>query len=390
MKRALSCVLVSGATVLLFACEPEVFSNAYTPEPASFISGIVRLDDGSDEPGGPAVLFRFDCDDPPPPTGSAYPVDFVVVPEASFDGGAASFVFPFVPANSCHILSGFVDRDRDFHYAYSVTSQASANDLSLTATVVEIGEAAEGSEWIEPAEAVILRGETSIPLDRPAFEPTGIQSSAAAAPRLYLDPAGHPLGDAMFRLRSHEVRSDLVDVDAPVFTVVFAPDGDEDGLPDDLNGDTLPDILWPRVVIRRLDPTDASSQNLAVPSVHLAAVVLPLNPMDPEDQDSALLSQLLSSGLPLDGASMFLATQLTVLVPGLVVTSLEPVELSPMSELASTGAEVTGRYQLLVMNSTGQSWSLPNELSQYNDENQGLPMLVEIGEPSEERSLVAQ
>ena len=295
MKKLLSSLIVSVVTLSLFACEPEVFSNAYTPPPASFISGDVRLDDGSDEPGGPAVLFRFDCDDPPPPAGSGYPVDFVVVPEAGFDDGSASFVFPFVPANSCHILSGFVDRDRDFHYAYSVTSQASANDLSITSTVVEIGAAAEGSEWIEPAEAILLRAETPIPLERPAFEPTGVQSSAPVAPRLYLDPAGQPLAEAIFQLRSHEVRSDLVDVDAPVFTVVFAPDGDQDGLPDDLNGDTLPDILWPKVVIRRLDPTDASSQTLADPPVHLAAIVLPANPLDPEDEQSALLSQVLSS-----------------------------------------------------------------------------------------------
>ena len=384
MIKVLPFLLVSSAVLSLFSCEPQVSPNAYTPAPASFISGTVRLDDGSAEPGGPAVLFRFDCEAPPPPAGSGYPVDFVVVPEASFDAGSAPFVFPFVPANSCHILSGFVDRDRDFHYAYSVTSQASAGDLAITATVAEIGEASEGSDWIQPAEAVICRAETPIPLERPAFEPTGLQSSAAVAPRLYLDPAGQPLAEAMFQLHSHEVRSDLVDVDAPVFTVVFAPDDDEDGLPDDLNGDTLPDILWPKVVIRRLDPSDASSQTLAEPLVHLAAIVLPVNPLNPDDEQSDLLSQVLSLGLPLDGVSLFPATQLTVLVPGVAVTSLEPLELSSLSEIASSGTEVTGRYQLLVMNSTGQSWSLPNELSQYGDENQGLPMLVDIGEPTDD------
>jgi hypothetical protein len=282
---------------------------------------------------------------------------------------------------SCHIIAGFVDRDRDFHYAYSVTSQASAGDLAVSASVVEIGDAAEGSEWIEPATGLLLRAETLVPLERPAFEPTSLLSGEAAAPMLSLDPAGQPLGDALFQLRSHGVRSDLVDVEAPVFTVVFASDSDGDGLPDDLNGDTLPDILWPKLVIRRLDPSDANSQVLSDPPVQLAALLLPLNPLDPEDAESDLLTQALGLGVPMDGVSLFPATRLTVLVPGQVVTSLEPLELTPLGEIASSGVEVTGRYQLLVMNSTGQTWSLPNELSQYGDSSQAMPLLVDIDEP---------
>ncbi len=377
-------ILLAAVTLLLLpACEVPVAGNTYTPEPATYISGTVRLDDGSDEPGGPAILFRFDCAAPPPPAGTGSPLDFVVVAEESFEAGSAPFTFPLVPATSCHIIGGFVDRDRDFHYAYSVTSQASAGDLAVSARVVEIGEAAEGGEWIEPATGLVLRAETLIPLERPAFEPTGLLSSEAAAPTLSLDPTGQPLADALFQLRSHEVRSDFVDVTAPVFTVVFAPDGDGDGLPDDLNGDTLPDFLWPKLVIRRLDPSDATSQTFSDPPVHLAAVLLPLNPLDSEDTESDLLTQALGLGIPMDGVSILPATRLTVLVPGLVVTSLEPLEMVPLGEIASSGVEVTGRYQLLVMNSTGQTWSLPNELSLYGDSSQALPLLVEIDAPGD-------
>ena len=85
--------------------------------------------------------------------------------------------------------------------------------------------------------------------------------------------------------------------------------------------------------------------------------------------------------MPIDGESILPATRLTVLVPGLVVTSLEPLELAPLEEIAASGVEVIGRYQLLVMNSTGQTWSLPNELSQYGDGGQALPLLVELDEP---------
>ena len=374
-------VIVASSSLFLSSCEVPVAGTAYTPEPATYIAGSIRLDDGSEEPGGPAILFRFDCAAPPPPTGAGAPVDFVVVPEESFEGGSAPFIFPLVPANSCHIIGGFVDRDRDFHYAYSVTSQASAGDLSVSAVVSEVGEAVEGSEWIEPVTDLLLRAETSVPLERPAFEPVDLQGGEPAAPTLYLDAEGQSLGDVLFQLRSHEVRSNLVDVEAPVFTVVFAPDGDGDGLPDDLNGDTLPDILWPKVVIRRLDPSDGTNQRLSDPLVQLAAVALPLNPLDPEDAESDLLTQATSLGVPIDGESILPATRLTVLVPGLVVTSLEPLELAPLEEIAASGVEVIGRYQLLVMNSTGQTWSLPNELSQYGDGGQALPLLVELDEP---------
>ena len=37
-----------------------------------------------------------------------------------------------------------------------------------------------------------------------------------------------------------------------------------------------------------------------------------------------------------------------------------------------------GVYQVLVVNSTGQTWSLPNELSQYGMDDQGFPFLVEM------------
>ena len=381
MKSLKSAVILAGSVVMtLLACEVQVAGNAYTPEPASYISGSVRLDDGSVEPGGPAILFRFDCDAPPPPQGAGSPADFVVVPESSFDAGAAEFVFPLVPPTSCHIIAGFVDRDRDFHYAYSVTAQASAGDLSISPRVVEIGAAVAGTEWIEPVVGVLLRAETPVPLERPAFEPIAADSGEVVAPSLLIDPAGQPLGDALFLVSAHEVRSDLVDVVAPVFTVVFAADGDEDGLPDDLNDDTLPDILWPKVVIRRLEPSDPNGQEIADPLVHLAALVLPLNPLQPEDGETNLLAQALSSGQAFDGVSALLAHRIAVLVPGLAVVSPEPLELVPLSELASSGVAVTGRYQLLLMNSTGQTWSLPNELSQSGDLNQGLAMTVETAE----------
>jgi len=375
MSRLLPAILLILPSVL--GCDVPIEANLSTPSPATWIGGTLRLDDGSDEAGGPAILFRFDCAAPPPPLGSGTPLDFVVIPEDQFQAGSASFVFPLVPADSCSLLGGFVDRDRDFHYAYSVAAQASRGDLAVAATVVQVGTSEEDSDWVDPVEGILLRADTPVPLERPAFVPRGISSGAVESPTLALDEGGGAQADALFLLSSTDIQSELVDVSAPVFTVVFAADGDGDGAADDLNGDGLPDIEWPKIVIRRLDSVDPQGLSLSDPPLQLAAVVLPVNPAAPTAPETDLIGQALALGIPFDGQSVLPATSLAVVVPGLVVTSLEPLELSPISDLVASGSEVLGGYQLLVMNSSGQTWSLPNELSQYGIEDQGLPLLVE-------------
>jgi len=359
-------------------CDVPVSGNESTAAPASWIGGTLRLEDDSDEPGGPAILFRYSCDDPPPPTGSGLPQDFVVIPEDSFDGASAPFTFPLVPGDACYLLTGFVDRDRDFHYAYSVSSQATQGDLAVAVTQVQVGSPGEDGNWIEPVQQVVLRANTLVSLERPAFVPASLISGLAEAPVLSLGSDGLPLEGSFFRVDSREVESDLVDVRAPFFTVVFAPDSDGDGAPDDLDGDDLPDILWPKIFIRRLDPTDPQGLTLSEPTVQLVALPMPLNPLAPGDPADDLVGQALAMGIPFDGQSVLPATSLVVVVPGLVVTSLEPLELTPVGDVVAAGTEVTGRYQILVMNSSGQTWSLPNELSQYGRDDQGLPFLVEV------------
>jgi hypothetical protein len=386
MSRYLLAVLLLLPS--LVGCTVPIEANLSTPTPATWIGGTVRLDDGSDEAGGPAILFRFDCAAPPPPLGSGTPLDFVVVPEDHFDAGSAPFVFPLVPAGSCSLLGGFVDRDRDFHYAYSVAAQASRGDLGIGASIVQVGTVEPGSDWVEPVQGLLLRADTEVPLERPAFVPRAIPSGVVESPALLLDEAGLSQADALFLLGSTDIESDLVDVSAPVFTVVFAPDGDGDGVADDLNGDGLPDVVWPKVVIRRLDPEDPQGLSLSDPPIQLAAVVLSVNPANPAAPETDLIGQALALGIPFDGESVLPATSLAVVVPGLVVTSLEPLELSPIGDVAASGSEVLGSYQLLVMNSTGQTWSLPNELSQYGDDDQGLSLRVETAGSAKRRVLL--
>jgi len=369
------CLLASAA----LGCEVPVSGNEETPAPATWIGGTLRLEDGSALPGGPAVLFRFACEDPPPPLGSGLPRDFVILTEDSFEEGAALFTFPLVPASSCHLLSGFVDRDRDFHYAYSVSSQASAGDLAVTTVEVQTGAQSEGGDWVEPVADVLLRAASEVPLDPPAFVTVDIVTGELGSPSLLLDASAQPLATSLFVLRSRAVESDLIDVQAPFFTVVLASSGD--GVADAGKQQAPPEILWPKVVIQRLDPSDPEALRLSEPPLQLVAQPLLSDPLAPGDPDTDLLSRAAALGVPFDGLSVLPVTSLAVSVPGLVVTSQQPLELRPIGEVAAAGSEVTGSYQVLVMNSSGQRWSLPNELSAYGEDDQGLSFRVESVDP---------
>ncbi len=363
--------LVAGLSLALVlsavACEVPIQATSGTPDPATWIGGTVWIQDGGDgSPGGAVILFRYSCDEPPPPSGFGRPVDFLVLSEEEFEGGAANFVFPGVEADVCALLTGFADRDRDFHYAYGVTSQPTAGDLSITPRTVQTG--IVDGEYIAPVEGVVLRAETVVPLERPAFQLLDL-AGVPANPSLPIASIG-VTQSALFKVAALDIRSDLVDVNTPVFTVVMAPDGNGDGLPDDLNGDGMPDVVWPQVLVRRLDPNAPSGLEVEEPGVLLPGVVLSVNPLDPTDAESNLTALAAAQGIPFDGQTPLLRSELIVAAAPQVVTNLEPLELVSLDAVYASGGEVTGGYQVLVMNSTGQLWNLPNELTAYGIDGQ--------------------
>ena len=132
----------------------------------------------------------------------------------------------------------------------------------------------------------------------------------------------------------------------------------------------MPDVVWPQVLVRRLDPNAPSGLEVEEPGVLLPGVVLSVNPLDTTDAESNLTALAAAQGIPFDGQTPLLRSELIVAAAPQVVTNLEPLELVSLDAVYASGGEVTGGYQVLVMNSTGQLWNLPNELTAYGIDGQ--------------------
>ncbi len=366
--RALLSLL--AALAILASCEVEVDPSEDAAAPATHIEGTVSVAVDQGNPYGPAVLFRWSCEDPPPPLGAGRPVDFLVLPEEDFAASEAPFVFPSVPPETCSILGGFIDRDRNFHYAFTVTGQATQGDVSMAFVTVETG-AAEG-DWIEPVTGVELEAATVETHDRPSFDidqtdPEGGDDDDSAGPEgplwptITLDGDPDALQRNFFDLRTSPAVGSLAESEDPVFKVILGTDEDGDGEPDDDNGDGVADVDWPRVLVFRLDPDDPTKLSESDPRVVMPGVVVPFDPFNL--LAPGLLDEAEDLGIPLDGRTPLLKDELIVAVPDLVITSSVPLVLTPIEEIRAAGTEVLGEYRFLVMNPNGQLWYTPNEMA---------------------------
>ncbi len=164
---------------------------------------------------------------------------------------------------------------------------------------------------------------------------------------------------------------------SPLFGVTFGPDldGDPYGLPDDFNGDGLPDTIWPRVLLRKLDSDDPLGLNTTSPPIMLPGVILTADPADPLNPATSMIAAALGAGIDPNADHLWPVPSMTVIVPGLVIESLEPLVLTPIELF---GDAVEGDYQMLVMNSTGQLWTVPNELAYFDDVSQASVFRVEV------------
>ncbi len=380
--------LLFAVPLLAVACDvpldPITEGDAYTtPPPATYIQGSIAILDGiTSAPGGAAIVFRFDCENPPPPAGTSSPVDMVVVPESAFSAGTAEFTLPEVPADTCSLLTGYIDRDRDFDLFYSVTAQPTAGDLAFTSRTVEIGSASE-SGWVTPAEDIELRADTLVPLDKPAFEAVFRQ-----APPPEEMPEGilfefdiGTLGTQFIELYPRDLTSDVQDVEGAQFTVIFAPDLDEDGQPDDLSGTGFADLLYPTVVFRKLADADPTGLTLdAENPIIIPAAGLPADPTNPFAVEWNMLAVSQSLGLPYDGVATFTTDRLLLAMRELVLIDRATRTTQTIEDWElETGRDATGTYQMMVMNSSGQLWTIPNELGALGIPDQGLRVRVNRG-----------
>lgn len=344
---------------------------------------------------GNAIVFLYDADRPPPPQGTGRPIAFTVVPAEQLFGpslGAnlpgpftAPFNFSLVAAGR-YTLRGFIDADTcgaaatqpchtpDFNPWYGVTSEPNEGDVGGAAVdpstgqplTLEVTADADGVAQPLTGVSVSFTDSARVPLDRPAFQV--VQGDRTVGP-----------GQKVLRLQRLSVQSGAVDQRPPGFMVSYV-DANRDGVPDDANKDGVPD-LWPRVVVRKLaDPTSGllEDNDLDRNGVLDASGVDYLHADGTQDGKPDLV--VLAAGLVPDGPIAALTDEqgnprmtpavvqeLQVVVRPQALDASNPAAPAPLKDLPK------GRYTLVLIQSTGQTWRVPNELDPTIAPGVGLP-----------------
>lgn len=408
--------LVAGLTLglLLSACEPPpVIPTADRRQQGanSRIEGEILV---SARSRGNVVLFLFDVNRPPPPQGTGRPVAFTFIPANAIFGAsledtahAGPFVAPFafsqVPAGT-YLIRGFLDayggttspeRTPDFIPWYGVTSEVNRGDvggayvdpLTRAFRTVTLAEDAEGR--LQPVSGVTVTFQESaltvVPVDRPAFEV--VTDSATFSPQL-----GNLETNKVVQLNVAPLRAGVIDQREPAFLFRYQ-DENLDGVVDQLNG--VPQ-LWPRVIVRKLadeanpallvDQNDRDRNGILDPDGFVDYPHLDLSTGTPVAADgqpdlvvlaagwhpAQVAAQLNDSGgVPLTepdptrpGFTRFVTVPMTSLQ--LVLgSSAGPLALDASNPLAPSPLAVIppGLYAIILIQQTGQTWRLPNELN---------------------------
>ncbi|WP_164009319.1 hypothetical protein [Pyxidicoccus trucidator] len=352
---------------------------------------------------GNAVVLLYDAARPPPPQGTGRPIAFTVVPAAQLFGAAgntlpgpftAPFTFSLVSPGS-YLLRGFIDADTcganpvqpchvpDFIPWYGVTSEPNAGDVGGAAVhpstgvplTLEVTADADGQPQPLTGVSVSFSDTARVPLDRPAFTVTAPDRVVGSTPKV-------------LRLQRAALQAGAVDQRPPGFLVSYV-DADRDGRPDDANKDGVPD-LWPRVVVRKL----ADAAGLTEENDVDRNGVLDDPGIDHPRADGVVDGKpdlvVLAAGLIPDGPIAALTDEAgnprmtPVILPELQVV-VRPLALDASNPAAPVQLKEMpkGRYTLVLIQSTGQTWRVPNEMDPAIAPGVGLP-------PDESQSFVLE
>lgn len=392
--------LVGACALLLAACDaPPVVPTADRRQntQTSRIEGSLVVQGPA---RGNAVVLLFDAARPPPPQGTGRPVSFALVSaeelfgEALHDGSSGPFTAPFtfsLVAPGRYLVQGFIDRDGcipespgcvppDFNPWFGVTGEPNAGDVGGAAVdaatrarrIIELKPREDGSLPVITGVNVSFSSEATVPLDRPVFE--------VSAGDARFDPSQ---GMKLLELSAVGLRQGPVNQPNPMFLVRYVDD-DGDGVPDDANGDGIPDF-WPKVIVRKLADAPAITDENVDRQGELRedgrdyeraeggfdgkpdAVVLAAG-LHPEPLLAALQNE--------DGTPKMTAvpmTSLTVVIQPMAFDASDPKAPAPLKTVPS------GRYAIILIQSTGQTWRLPNELHPDLASSFGLPAFARQG-----------
>nr|WP_095982666.1 hypothetical protein [Melittangium boletus] len=381
---ALACVLATG-------CEPPpVFATADVRQQQlrSRIEGQVVV---QGPVRGNAIVLLYDAERPPPPQGTGRPVSFTVIPREQLFGPAdPSAVGPFTApyafsqvAKGHYLVRGFIDADTclmtgnqqpchtpDFIPWFTVTGEPNAGDVGGAALdasgkprIVDISPLEDDSLPAATHVNVSFSTEkTRVPFDRPVFWVDG--------------PSRFERKPSTLTLRPLQLQESGVDQRPPSFFVRLVDDN-EDGKPDDANGDGSLD-LWPRVLVRKLthvvDPRNPAQGLADENDLDRNGVLdetgedyIRENGSKDGQPDLVLLSASLSVppevlaqlNQKVDGAWSFQP------VPSPILTlNLNPAAIDARDPRQPVRLQTIppGRYSITLVQFTGQTWRVPNEL----------------------------
>jgi hypothetical protein len=397
MRKLLALALVAAA------CDrPPVDSTEDQRQQAnlSHISGNVVV---QSKARGNVVVLLFDAAHPPPPDGTGRPLSFTVIPQQTVFGNAASgdsgpFTAPYsfsLVAPGAYILKGFVDANLDFIPWYFCTGDVDQGDVGGAAVdPVTFLPRVISVDANTPADGVPVSfsDTATVPVDRPVFSPGPTQA-------ITVQPSMTPTG---ITLTIEPVNQGVILEKAPIFLARFI-DNNGDGQPDDANGDGIPD-MWPQVIVRKvdknnplldendldkngiIDATGADYDHLNTMNGNMIpadgkpdAVVLAaaINPADPSFPLAPLLLDNMGHVKPQPTP----VTKLPVLIKYFALDASDPAKPVPLYKVPG------GQWAIYVIQETGQTWRVPNELMPGVALPLGLP---EIGDQQDFISTAAQ
>jgi len=325
--------------ILLAGCTaPGVFPTAdgLQQTPVGRIDGTVIVDGPA---RGRVILFLFDASSPPPPVGSGRPRSFAAVssdalfaeaPAGSTGRFTAPFVFSLVPPGE-YLVQGFLDVDGDFVPWFSVTAEPTGGDVGSSPVAVSL----TGSSPVARI-AVSVDASKTVPVDRPAFRVVGSST--------FNPEQGSKALDLL-----PEVISQTPVTQQPQFLIRSADD-DGNGVPDDADADGVVDV-YPKIRVRKLadrtpvfwDEHDLNRDGKTEPEGSPVVIL-------PAKLDPSTVLPLLSQPQPVPVSS------LRILIEPRALDVQDPANPVELPQLPS------GRYAITVIQFTGQTWRVPNEL----------------------------
>ncbi len=337
---------------------------------------------------GRIILFLYDATRPPPPLGTGRPLTFTVVSSeavfgAAIEGDSGPFTAPFafsLVAPGRYLIRGFVDANADFIPWYGVTADTTEGDVGGAAIdpttrasrIVEVGVDEAGNPVPALDVPVSFADSARLPIDRPIFSVVGGMSSVTLS--------GTPV---VIELQATPIDEGVMTQPTPAFLVRFLDD-DGDGVPDDANGDGIPEV-WPRVVVRKVqqegsplldendldkngvvDATGVDYEHAAAASDGLPDVVVLAAGFNVAEYASQLV----------DGTTGRVKTTPTAVPRLKLVLQPRAFDASTPAGPQPLKAVPIGRYAITVIQQTGQTWRVPNELGL---EVPGLPLVPSQG-----------